>query len=338
MSKREKKNFHIPVLLLLVQLAVLFFIKYSNQNLPISEFSFRSAGNLFLIVIYFIFIAGLLLSAFKPSNKISNKIFYSYLALTFILLASAFISSLTDPGLNEIYLLGQTGNKLFTSLLYSVFLLVFISFFVYVWRNILFKGNFSLLKNIYSSLLMLFIFLLLTFIYANTLSYTTGKWQLTKSKNNTAVVLGAAVWSGNLPSPTLSYRVDKALELVNNGFAGKILLTGSSAPGEMTEAESALNYLLAKGVDTSFVSIETSSTSTTEQIQFIKSELSRTENTGDIIVISDAYHLPRIVEIAAFVNTDIKVAESGHRLDFEDKFYNKIRECVALFIFWCFAL
>jgi uncharacterized SAM-binding protein YcdF (DUF218 family) len=178
----------------------------------------------------------------------------------------------------------------------------------------------------------------MTFIYNNTLSYTSGKWQLNRSSKNVSVVLGAAVWSDNLPSPTLAGRGDKAFELLQNGFSGKILVTGSSAPGEMTEAEVAYNYLVAKGVDPTLVSTETSTTSTTEQIQFIKNELADSELIEDIIVISDSYHLPRVIEISRFFNLNIKVAESRHVVDFQDKLYIKVRESMAMFIFWCFAL
>ena len=188
------------------------------------------------------------------------------------------------------------------------------------------------------SVLMIFILLLIAFIFNNTLSYTSERWQLNRNNSNITVVLGAAVWSGNLPSPTLAGRVDKALELLNNGYSGKILVTGSSAPGEMTEAEVAFNYLVAKGVDTTLISIETRTRSTTEQMQFIKNKIAGLESVNDIIVISDSYHLPRVIEISKFFNLDIKVAESRHILDYKDKLYNKVRESVALFIFWCLAL
>jgi len=78
--------------------------------------------------------------------------------------------------------------------------------------------------------------------------------------------------------------------------------------------------------------------STTDQIRWIKNNL-RTDNTSiDIILISDAYHLPRAIEISKFFNINVKVAESAHKLDFKDTFYNKIRESIALFNFWNFAL
>jgi vancomycin permeability regulator SanA len=335
-KSKEKKNIWLFILLLLLQLAAIFYIKYSNQNLPFAEFNISFLGNLFLIIIYLCLIFSLFVNSL--SNKISDRTVSSFLTVSWLLLIILFLSIKIDFGLNDIYFFGQAGNKLFTGIVFTSFLIGLFSFLLYSFNVLLTKSKPSFIKTLYGSLLMLLIFLLMTFIYINTLNYTSGKWELNRSSNNVSVVLGAAVWSGNLPSPTLAGRVDKALELLKNGYSGKILVTGSSAPGEMTEAEVAYNYLLAKGIDSSQIAIETATTSTAEQIQFIKNELAGLESIEDIIVISDSYHLPRVIEISRFFNLDIKVAESRHILDYKDKLYNKVRESVALFIFWCFAL
>ena len=335
---KVRKNIWLYAFFLLLQLVAIFYIKYSNQNLPISEFKVGFIGNLFLIIVYVCLIFTLLISSIKVHRSISNKSIITFLILSWLLLFISFLSIKIEIGLYKIYLFGQPGNKLFTGLLFISFLIGLFSFLLYTFSILLAKSKPNIIKSIYGSILMLLIFLLSTFIYNNTLSYTSEKWQLNRSSRNIAVVMGAAVWSGNLPSPTLAGRVDKAVELLKNGFSGKILVTGSSAPGEMTEAEVAYNYLVAKGIDTVSVAVETSTTSTAEQIQFIKNELSGLKSIKDIIVISDSYHLPRVIEISRFFNLDIKVAESRHIVDFKDKLYNKVRESIALFIFWCFAL
>jgi vancomycin permeability regulator SanA len=79
--------------------------------------------------------------------------------------------------------------------------------------------------------------------------------------------------------------------------------------------------------------------STADQIKWIKNNiLTNAKSSGDIILISDAYHLPRAIEISKFLNLNVKVAESVHKLNFKDLLYNKIRESIALFNFWNFAL
>ena len=148
----------------------------------------------------------------------------------------------------------------------------------------------------------------------------------------------AAVWSGNNPSPSLSARVDKAIELYNNGYTGKILLTGGNAPGELSESEVAFNYAKKMGMDTTKIFMEQATTSSSEQIKFIKSNLVTNKNINDIIIISDSYHLPRILEISKFYNIDLKVASSKLQYNFQNKLYNKFRESLALVVFWSFAL
>jgi vancomycin permeability regulator SanA len=163
------------------------------------------------------------------------------------------------------------------------------------------------------------------------------KWSNTGSKN-IAVVLGAAVWSGNQPSPTLASRIDKAAKLYKKDIADKILLTGSNAPGEMTEAEVAFNYILNKNVDTTDILIEKQTTSTTEQIRFIKDNLAHRNLFDNIFIVSDQYHLARVSEISRFYNLDVIAAASELELSFDSKMYSRIRECIALSIFWCFAI
>ena len=155
---------------------------------------------------------------------------------------------------------------------------------------------------------------------------------------NIAVVLGAAVWSVNKPSPTLASRLDKAVRLYKKGIVNKIQLTGSNAPGELTEAEVALNYLLKKDVDTSDIYMENQTTSTTEQIRFIKNNLVAARIFNNIFIVSDQYHLARINEISRFYNIKVILAASELTLSFDNMLYNKIRESIAMVVFWCFAL
>jgi len=175
-------------------------------------------------------------------------------------------------------------------------------------------------------------------MFLQTRSYNSTKWELTKSDKNIAVVLGAAVWSDNQPSPSLSGRVDRAIELNDSAFVGKILLTGGNAPGEMSESQVAYEYAKSKGVDTSIVKYESLTTSTIEQVSYIRSNLIYNEDFYDVIVVSGPYHLIRVLEISNFYNIDIKVSPSKGDSEDENKMYKQLRESIALFVFWSFAL
>lgn len=334
-----KSYFFIISILLLAQLISLFIIKYLNQSLSFSEFSFAKTGNLFNLLIYAGIIFGIFMTVKKKKSGVSGKTIIAFIVVTWILLIVSFITTKVEIISGSEYILNLPGDKVLTGMLFLIFLLTIIYFFIFLWSRIISKQKASIIKNIYSTLLMLILFLVLIIIYIDNIGYASGRWNLSKSNENIAVVLGAAVWTGNIPSPTLSSRVDRALDLLERGFVGKIVLTGGKAPGEMPESEVAYLYAKVKGVDTSKIFIESLTSSTNEQIRWIKDNLLSNEvSAADVILISDSYHLPRVIEISKFFNLDIKVAESIHKLNFKDKLYNKIRESIALFNFWCFAL
>jgi len=338
-KKSEKYYFLISSVLLLLQLTFLYIIKYINQGLPPGDFSFLKTGNIFNLLIYFGIVLGIYVSIKKKNSGVSGKTVFPLVILTWILLIIAFISTKIEIISGGIYIFSQPGDRVLTGILFLLFLLTLFYFLISLWNRLIGRNNPSVLKNIYSTVLMLILFLIFIFIYIDNVGYSSGKWALRKNKDNIAVVLGAAVWTGNVPSPTLSSRVDKAVELLKKGFVGKIVLTGGKAPGEMSESEVAYEYARAKGVDTSKIIIEKYTSSTTDQIKWIKKSLLTNEiSSGDIILVSDAYHLLRVIEISKFFNLDIKVAESVHKLSFKDKIYNKVRESIALFNFWNFAL
>ena len=339
LGKSEKKYFLISSVLLLLQLTCFFIIKYNNQELSFGDFSLLKTGNIFNLLIYFGIVLGIFFLAKRKKSEVAGKKVIRLIIISWVLLILAFVSTKIEIVSGSIYIYGQPGDRVLTGILFLLFLLTLFYFLISLWYKIISKKKPSVVKNIYSAGLMLIFFLIFIFVYIDNIGYSSGKWALKKDKKNIAVVLGAAVWSGNVPSPTLSARVDKALDLLKKGFVGNIVLTGGKAPGEMSEAEVAFKYVRVKGVDTAKIIIEKYTSSTTDQIKWIKNNLiSNQKSVGDIILVSDGYHLLRVIEISKFFNLDIKVAESVHKLSFHDKIYNKVRESVALFNFWNFAL
>jgi vancomycin permeability regulator SanA len=338
-NNSQKNNLLIIIMVLLAQLLFLYVVKYLNQDLSLKYFSIGKTGNIFNLLIYVGIIFGIIVSTRKNNSGITKKALTTFLVISWSILIIAFITTKVQIVSVSGYILDQPGDKVLTGMLFLFFLLTLFYFLIFLWSRILSKQRSTILRNIFSTILMLILFLILTLIYIDNVGYASGRWILSKSKNNTAVVLGAAVWSGNIPSPTLSSRVDKALQLLEQGFVGKIVLTGGKAPGELPESEVAYEYARVKGVDTSKVRIENLTSSTADQMRWIQNNLlTDNKSNEEIILISDAYHLPRAIEISKFYNLDIKVAESVHKQDFKDKIITKIRESIALFNFWNFAL
>jgi vancomycin permeability regulator SanA len=280
----------------------------------------------------------MILAIKKKSGFFNKKTQTTFLITSWILLIIAFVSTKIKIISDSVYFLNQPGDKVLTGLFFLFYVLLLLYFLVYVWSGIISNHKPGFFRTIFKTFVIVILSFVLLIVYIDNVGYTSGRWAINKSKKNIAVVLGAAVWSGNVPSPTLAARVDKALDLMDQGFVGEIVLTGGKAPGELPESEVAFEYAKVKGVDTSLVMIERFTSSTTDQIKWLKNNLSKENLSGEIILISDAYHLPRAIEISKFFNLDVKVAESTHKLNFKDLLYNKIRESIALFNFWNFAL
>jgi len=340
MIKNKKYN-SIKILLLFIfilitDLILLYYLKYRNQSISLSSFNIFTTGNILNLTFYFILIIGVIITFFNKSIVVEIKNLVIFFILNQFLLISLFTAVSVPLPFDHIYYLNQNGNKLFIGLLFTMFQFTFFVMLFYVWLNILKVKNLLLVRAMLNSGWMMLLFLIAAFVYIIS-KESTFDYPDTKSKNYAGVVFGAAVWSQNKPSPTLAARVDKAIELLNRNLISSIYLTGGNAPGELAESEVAFNYLKTKLKDTSNIHIETETKSTNEQIQFIKSKLLPLKDQKKIIVISDSYHLVRIMEISKFHNIQINAVPSGLPLSLEKALYFKIREALALVVFWFFA-
>lgn len=325
------------ILVILANLVSLYFIKYHNQNLSIKEFNLDSFGNLANLLLTIVLILSILFEHLKFGNVIKNKTFLSIFVLLQLFLFISYLSTVINPVFKGIYFLGQNANRLLVASLFTVFNYLYFVLIFFLWLNIIKTKNLLLLRSMLNSALLMLAILIVVVIFISGKEHTFSSKKLNINKNSIGVVLGAAVWSGNRPSPSLSSRVDKAIELYDQGKISKIYLTGSNAPGELAESEVALNYIKSLGKNISDVTIEKRTTSTNEQIEFIKQQLLR-KHTYGIIVISDSYHLVRVKEIGKFQNIKLKVIPSDLVLGFEASIYNKVREAIALTVFWFFAI
>jgi len=335
--KESKKIYSVTIsLILLFELVFLYYIKYSNQDLTLLDLSLNNIGNIINLTVTFTLILGIIIYVRRKQSK--TNLLTSLVLLSLLALFLAFFSTITKfPG-EDIYILGAEGDKLFDAIVLTGYHFILFTFLSTVWLKVFGSEKKVFLRSLINSIIIIFFFLGSTYIFILEREYSTVSWKLEKNKDNIAVVLGAAVWSDNQPSPSLSRRIDRAVELYKKGYIGRILLTGGNAPGEMTEAEVAYEYAKRKGMDMSKVKFETMTTSTSEQIKYIKNKLVGNEEFDNIIVVSDAYHLVRVLEISNFYNTEIKVAASRLKPNEENNFYRHLRECIALTVFWSFAL
>lgn len=118
-----------------------------------------------------------------------------------------------------------------------------------------------------------------------------------------AIVLGAAVW-GKQPSPVFRERINHAINLYQNGYVRTLIFTGGVGNGdELAEALVGKLYAVSKGVKSSDILIETTSRTTSQNLQNA-SELVANHQFKKILIVSDPLHLKRAVFMARNLGLD----------------------------------
>lgn len=107
-----------------------------------------------------------------------------------------------------------------------------------------------------------------------------------------ALVLGAAVWPGGEPSPTLRRRALHAAALFADGRVGHIVGCGGIGRHPPSEAEVIRRICLEAGVPADCLAMEATSSNTLENIAFSLPHLRRIGATG-VALVTDGYHRPR---------------------------------------------
>jgi len=167
----------------------------------LSDFSYGNIGNILNFIIMFnLIIAVILYLKRKLSVKKPVIIFTFILTITLVV---SYISTLIEFPAKTHYYLNQPGDKLLDTVFFSIYLFILFTFTSYLWFKNFESKRFVLIKILFSVFVMFAIFLSFTYLFLITRSESSNEWKLNKSEKNIAVVLGSAVWSGNLPSPSL---------------------------------------------------------------------------------------------------------------------------------------
>ena len=142
----------------------------------------------------------------------------------------------------------------------------------------------------------------------------TGKWidngqkPVADGTNNYAIILGAKV-NGEIPSLSLRYRLDAALDYANKYPHVQLVLSGGQGAGEdISEAESMRRYLVENGIDEDRLLIESNSTSTYENMLFAQELLP--PSVQAVTIITSDYHLERSKIIARSLDLQADVVSA----------------------------
>ena len=326
------------VLLGAIDFITLVFGKYLNHKLDFEDFNLMYTGNFLTLLYSATFIFFLIVFWLKDKSEFTKRrsLFLIVWFLGFGFTVFGIYLNQSDSGI-DINLLDTPFYKLYTGLFFNIGFAFKAALFSYILIKIIKPRRFLVL---YSILVMLLLYLSV-FVYTYKFIESGVTYKLTYSESSpaeVAVILGAAVWKYNKPSTILKLRIDKGLQLYSQGIVKKLQLTGSNAPGELPEADVAFYYLMEKKVNPADIRIESESRSTLDQISYIKNVLIEKSGFQKIVVISDAFHLPRVKELAEFYNLNLDVVKSDLNLAEDSVLYYNFREVVGLINFWMFGV
>ena len=115
-----------------------------------------------------------------------------------------------------------------------------------------------------------------------------------------AVVLGAAVWEGGRPSPTLERRVHHAIGLYKSGSVDAILVCGGLGRHAPSEAQVMAQMCRAAAIPDHAILLEDRSISTRENLRNAATILNAVGAAG-VVIVTDPYHALRARIIAGQV-------------------------------------
>ena len=138
---------------------------------------------------------------------------------------------------------------------------------------------------------------LMVYIAANTASICIYAERDEKRAADTAIILGAAADESG-PSPVYRERINHGIELYNDGYVGKLIMTGGTGEGNThSDAYIAKQYAVSQGIPESDIMTEDTSTITQENLE--NSKLIMDENRFDTtIIVSDPLHMRRAMLLA----------------------------------------
>jgi len=340
-SNGIKQNILIAfIIILLFDLVFIYLHKYYLKNLSIVEFNFFRIGNILDFLMYFIPSIGLIILLYKKYSISTARSFI--LTLTIILMNLLLLLYIYNNryGIKfpTDYVWGYPSGKVFIASVFIGHGILTVFFTVILWQTIFYKRKLFYLFSIIISTVVIFAVIIFALTYSGNYFRKIDFSDNNLSKHDVAVVLGAAVWSKNKPSPIFASRIDKAGSLYKSNVVNKIQVTGGNAPGEFTEARVARNVLIKSGIKNSDIWMEENTSSTADQIQFIKQNLVLKKNLKSIIIVSDQFHLKRALEICKFYNIRAKGVAADIELSWEKSYFYRFRDSIALLLFWLYAI
>jgi len=321
------KNFILFGLLILTLVSgfLLIFIRYSSQSILLSNFDLSRNSNLITILLFALYVFLIVINIISGAE-------YRRGGLVFLLCCSVIgLAALLSFNNFE-----EKENKIIVSAIFVV-----MNLYILVCLVLLATSRSKKLhpfSGFWLIILIIIVCLSATFYNVYYFKDDSASYSNGFRKADAGVVLGAAVWGGNRPSPILRERINKAFEIYEKKYAPKIVLTGGGAPNELSEGDVSKNELIKYGVDKGSLIVEDKSNSTFEQIMYVRDNLYRKNNWTRIILVSDNYHLFRSSEICKFNNMNVDCFSTDTPHTPEGALSFCLKETIAVIFYWIFGI
>ncbi len=327
----------VSLIILLTDLVVTLAVKYYLNGLTLADVDLLQPGNLIHLIL--VLVLGMLYTFVtfrkkrKPDNGLTKFPVFILLGIALTVIGYFVIVSENTALMAIVY----WDYKLFyilAGILFAAHYLVILGFISHFWLQLSKAQNLLIIRTGVNAAIFSILLFFVSFFYCVSADNNLN------SKGNflTGFILGSAVTKENTPGNSLKRRLDTGISLYTSGVIKIFFLTGGNSPGRLSEAEAGQAYLIRNEVPKDKIEFENKTTSTLEQLRFIKNHYKTKSEIQNLLVISDSFHLPRIKQMAGFfnINPALKGVESNH--SFTQQFYTTSRESVALIIFWLFAI
>ncbi len=321
---------------IIISILYLLFQKVIHLQVPI-KYIFRIDIFTIFYFLLLIIIISLIISnvIFKLSGKRKLPNYLKLLGYIewLLIICVELLRFIKPETFSKIYFNGYPIDKIIIAAFYSIILFLIIYSLLAI-ATTLFTGKKKTLKLLFYEVTLLTILIFSAFIkstsYNENFSIYSGEKEF-----DYVVILGAAVVHKNQPSNILKHRILKALEIYRRGLAKKIICTGGNAPNETSEASVEKKILLQHGVSPKNIISEQKTSTTLEQIVFLKKFFKQNESA---IIVSDFFHLERVKSMCEFMRLNAETVSTGLKISSNNLLHYKLRDSVALLLFILFGI
>ncbi len=134
----------------------------------------------------------------------------------------------------------------------------------------------------------------------------------TLQQADVALVLGSRVYQGGQLNPCLVKRVEEGVEVVRQGWARWLVLSGGVDPEDgAIEAEAMSSIAGRLGLPSEQIVLEPKARSTYQNLRFTQ-QLMEQRGWKTVVIVSEPFHLPRAALMARRLGLEFALAPSPH--------------------------